>query len=155
MISKRLFDKLKFIGAATLDVDNRSVIGSATGDAMEVLGQTTISIWWFDFRGATKEIRKRFQVIRGLYPHMIFKEDTILQYKMRADADPWPRDPRKGLLMFNRPWKSSENRSQDDDDQKKRKEANREKAEREQKDREKKRENDKKRDGTGGDSKHG
>jgi hypothetical protein len=144
VISKSLFDKLKIIGAATLDVDSRSDIVSATGDAMEVLGQTKISIsWWSGFGDDRKEIRKRFQVIRGLYPHMIFNEDTILQHNMRADADPWPRDPRKGLLMFNRPWKSSENRSQDDDDQKKRKEANREKAEREQKDREKKRENDK------------
>ena len=154
MISKWLFDKLEIIGAATLDIDSGSDIGSATGDAMEVLGQTKISMWWFDLRGTRKEARKRFQVIRGLYPHMIFKEDTILEYNMRADADPWPRDPRKGFLMFNRPWKSSENRSQDDDDQEKKKEANRGKAEREQKDREKKRENDKKHDGTSSDSKH-
>ena len=71
--------------------------------------------------GARNEIRKRFQVIHGLYPHMTFKEDTILEFEMRADADPWPGDPRKGLLMFNRPWKSSENRSHDDDDDQKKK----------------------------------
>lgn len=115
-ISESIFVRLSKAGAATrLDTKRAVKMISVGGGKLKVLGETKVSVWWFGQpRGERRDERFRFQVIRGLYPHMIFKERTLRDLELREDADTWPTDdPEKGFSMFRRPWKSAEKRQQD------------------------------------------
>jgi hypothetical protein len=61
-----------------------------------------------------------FQTIDGLdsvseLSVMIFKASTFHQLDMLNFADTWPRDdPKRGLLMFSRPWVTAEKKKEYD-----------------------------------------
>ena len=106
-ISLHLHNKIQGVQSTRLDKDDDTEVSSADGQPIKIVGTTKFKFHWHDHEGKRQTKRMKFGVIKDLYPPMIFGLQTYTDLKLPKAADTWPtEDSKRGLFIFNIPWKN-------------------------------------------------
>ena len=113
-ISLHLFDKIHGSESRNMSKDTESAVSSANGTSIETIGTTKFQFRWYDHHKKQQTKRMEFRVVEDLYPPMIFGVRTIAALELLKVADTWPeQDSKRGLFMFNRPWKNKKKQAEE------------------------------------------